>query len=334
MNNKFVNAIELEFDDVLIVPECNTEINSRSEVNTKNLYNCHPIINANMNTTGNTRLVFQMLKQGFLACLHKFYPIDELKYFFMICKNYEINTKPLFLSFGLREGIDKIKEYVEELKDFEWNILLDVPNGYMKSFIELVKETKELVGNQRDIIAGNVVDGIGARYLFEAGADFVKVGIGPGSTCKTREITGVSRPQLSAILDCVKVAKEYNKFIIADGGCKTTGDICKALVAGADIVMLGGMYAGTDEASGHQIESSDGIKYKENYGMSSFKAQSMNYNKITEFGTSEGVESIFVEYVGSIESVNKKILGAIRSCCSYIGVNSVVDMKTAKFRIL
>ena len=199
------------------------------------------------------------------------------------------------------------------------------------------------------IAVGNVCSGDETQKLILAGANFVKVGIGPSPVCDTRIKTGCGRPQLSAIIECANAAHQVNGYIIADGGFKTNADFCKALVAGADICMSGSMFAGCEEANGkiitkcyrtneYEIDIDSNMnteimepdkpkfefkQFKEYYGMSSFRAQKENYGKITTTGTSEGVECKLIPYTGSIQNTINDINGSLRSCGSYIGAKNI-----------
>jgi len=167
-------------------------------------------------------------------------------------------------------------------------------------------------------------DGYTRLALILAGADIVKIGIGPGSVCTTRTVTGVGYPQLSAIIECADAAHGLRGHVISDGGCSTPGDVSKAFGAGADFVMLGGMLAGHEESGGKVIER-DGKKYKEFYGMSSDTAMERYYGDIKEYRASEG-EAISLEYRGPIDKTIQQILGGIRSAATYIGAKDLKNI--------
>ena len=194
-------------------------------------------------------------------------------------------------------------------------------------------------------MVGNVVTGDMTQDLILSGADIVKVGIGPGSVCTTRKLTGVGRPQLSAILECADAAHGVGGLVCADGGCTCAGDVAKAFGAGADFVMLGGMFAGTDEAAGDLIEKvvqtnqivgvddktkevtflQKREKYKQFYGMSSQLAQEKHFGGMACYRASEG-KVVEVAYKGSVENVIMEILGGVRSTMSYIGARRLKDI--------
>ena len=344
---------ELNFDDVLIKPVNTNRIESRKNIWLYTYFNkiydsVIPVINANMTQTGNMDIAKILLSNNYLASLHKFYTNAEIIDFLEELKTKKLSSRALFITFGLRE-IEKMKEFAKISQDYKFSILLDVPNGYIEKFITFIRLARRLFPD-RFIIAGNVCDYAGTKAILKAGADCVKVGINPGLSCRTKQTTGCGRKQLSAILDCAKAAKKYHGLICADGGCREIADICKAYVAGADFVMLGGMLAGSDEASGktiiktYRLNEVEEIKnkiinkyetktYKEFYGMSSFHAQEENYGAKTKAGTSEGAESILIESTGPLENTLKRIEGGLRSCCSYTGSLSLKELKNAKFYI-
>lgn len=214
-------------------------------------------------------------------------------------------------------------------------LVIDIAHGHSKHTIEAIKNLKRDFP-QVDVIAGNVATGEATRDLILAGADSIKVGIGPGSTCSTRIVTGCGVPQLTAVVDCYNVAKEYNIPVIADGGIRTSGDIVKALAAGASSVMIGGMLAGCEESPG-QTRMRDGQKVKIYRGMASYdavenrKKKESSYNVEMSEYTPEGVETV-TPYKGYVSEVISQLVGGIRSGMSYIGTNSVPEMvKNAEF---
>ncbi|MGB1777824.1 MAG: IMP dehydrogenase, partial [Candidatus Thalassarchaeaceae archaeon] len=175
------------------------------------------------------------------------------------------------------------------------------------------------------IIAGNVATNEMTEALILAGADIVKVGIGPGSVCTTRKVAGVGYPQLSAIAECADAAHGLGGHVMADGGCNSPGDIAKAFAAGADFVMLGGMFAGHDESGGDLVESDDGQLYKSFHGMSSSTAMERHYGEIAKHRAPEG-KAVSVPYRGPLSKTVQSILGGVRSSCSYVGARRIKDL--------
>ena len=213
-------------------------------------------------------------------------------------------------------------------------IVIDSAHGHSKNIITTLKEIKAAYPDLQ-VIVGNVATGEATKALIEAGADAVKIGIGPGSICTTRVVAGIGVPQVSAVMDCYEAAKPYGVPIIADGGIKYSGDMTKALAAGASVCMMGSMFAGCDEAPG-EFELYQGRKYKVYRGMGSIAAME-NGSKDRYFQTEakklvpEGVEGR-VAYKGSVEDTVFQLMGGLRSGMGYCGAATIEDLKqTGKF---
>lgn len=215
-------------------------------------------------------------------------------------------------------------------------IMIDTAHGHSKGVADMVKNIRALSENV-SIVAGNIATPEAVKFLFEAGADAVKVGIGPGSICTTRIVAGVGVPQLSAIFNCAKMAKNLGIRVIADGGIRNSGDISKAIAAGADSVMLGSLLAGTDESPG-QLVVYDNITYKEYRGMGSLGAMErgsseryfqggVQKNKLVP----EGIEGV-VPYKGNVEDIVHQLIGGLKSSMGYLGQATIELMqKNARF---
>ena len=321
---------KLDFDDVLIRPKRST-LSSRRLVDLEREFNFRhsdetwkgiPIIAANMDTTGTFEIAEAFKKNKMITAIHKFYSMDEWS---QAIKSKQIDVEYCAVTFGVEEA-ENADDFFKYLKSEKLNepkfICLDVANGYTELFLDLVKRVRDKFDNP--LIAGNVVTGEMTEALILAGADIVKIGIGPGSVCTTRTVTGVGYPQLSAIIECADAAHGLRGHVISDGGCSTPGDVSKAFGAGADFVMLGGMLAGHKESGGKVIER-DGKKYKEFYGMSSDTAMERYYGDIKEYRASEG-ESISLEYRGPIDKTVQQILGGVRSAATYIGAKDLKNI--------
>ncbi|MEM1583338.1 MAG: IMP dehydrogenase [Nitrososphaerota archaeon] len=216
-------------------------------------------------------------------------------------------------------------------------IVIDVAHGHTTMCIETIKKLKNLYGDDVQVVAGNVATAEGVEDLASAGADAVKVGVGPGSVCTTRIVAGVGVPQLSAILECGEAAEKMDIPIIADGGIRESGDIVKALAAGASSVMIGRLLAGTDESPGAIIVK-NGRRYKIYRGMASIYAMlGREFRSREEFSEAlidsseysyyaEGVEA-YVPYTGSASEMIKKLLAGLRSGMSYLGARTIDEMK-------
>ena len=227
--------------------------------------------------------------------------------------------------------MERVKALVEAKVDA---IVIDLAHGHSANIFKTLKMIKAEYPDLQ-VIAGNVATGAATRDLIEAGADAVKVGIGPGSICTTRVVAGIGVPQVTAIMDCYEVAKEYGVPIIADGGIKFSGDIVKAIAAGGSVCMMGSMFAGCDEAPG-DFELFQGRKYKVYRGMGSIAAME-NGSKDRYFQTNakklvpEGVEGR-VAYKGSLEDTVFQLMGGLRSGMGYCGAKDIETLKeTGKF---
>ncbi|MBQ2981451.1 MAG: IMP dehydrogenase [Lachnospiraceae bacterium] len=233
---------------------------------------------------------------------------------------------------GAAVGITRnVMERVEALVKAKVDVIvLDSAHGHSKNIMDAVRQIKAAYPDLQ-VIAGNVATGAATRALIEAGADAVKVGIGPGSICTTRIVAGIGVPQISAVMDCYEAAKEYGVPIIADGGIKFSGDMTKAIAAGANVCMMGSMFAGCDEAPG-TFELYQGRKYKVYRGMGSIAAME-NGSKDRYFQTDakklvpEGVEGR-VAYKGTLEDTVFQLMGGLRAGMGYCGAPTIEDLKT------
>ena len=305
---RIVDDVKLDFSDVLIRPKRST-LESRKNAklertfrfkHSKQSWTGVPIIAANMDHTGTWPMNKALVKHGMLTAICKF-----LHY---------IPLKNAIKTIGLDYNLDEI-EY-----DLKW-ICLDVANGYTERFMDFVKTIRQHEATKNSIIiAGNVCTPEATEEIILAGADIVKIGIGPGSVCTTRKITGVGFPQLSATIECADAAHGLGGHIITDGGCQVPGDIAKSFGAGADFVMLGGMFAGHDECEG-TVENGK-MSF---YGMSSEDAQLKHYGKKASHRASEG-KKVYIDHKGSVRTTVEEILGGLRSACTYAGAKTLKDL--------
>ena len=320
--------LKLTFDDVLIRPKRSTLI-SRSDVNlvreftfrhTEETWDGVPIVAANMDTTGLFSIAEILQGHKMLTCTQKFYSTRD----FSEAWKEGIEPGCIAVTCGSTdESFDLLKRKMSTNEDLKM-VCIDVANGYREVFLQFVRKVrKEFPG--KIIIAGNVATREMTEALILAGADIVKVGIGPGSVCTTRKVAGVGYPQLSAISECADAAHGLNGHVMSDGGCSSPGDVSKAFAAGADFVMLGGMLAGHDESGGEVIDDGGGRKYKSFYGMSSAKSMEPHYGEIAEHRAPEGKE-VRVPYRGALEVTIQSILGGLRSACSYVGARRIKDL--------
>ena len=321
------DEIKLTFDDVLIRPKRSTLV-SRSEVvlerqfkfkHTNEIWTGVPIFSANMDTTGTFETAITLQKHKMLTAIHKFYSIKDWE------KNVE-KLDPNFISVTVgqsKEDLQLGQEIFSLNSDIKY-LCIDVANGYREDFINSVKNYRETFPD-KIIIAGNVATREMTEALILAGADIVKIGIGPGSVCTTRSVAGVGYPQLSSISECSDAAHGLGGHVMADGGCKYPGDVSKAFGAGADYVMLGGMFAGHKESGGELVMDEEGVQYKDFYGMSSTKAQQTYYGDLAEHRAPEG-KKVRLRYKGELDKTVQSILGGMRSACSYVGAKKLKDL--------
>ena len=341
--------MKLDYKDVLIRPKRST-LGSRKDVDLERGFTFRnyksetvdyrhwrgiPIIAANMDGVGTFEMADTLAKQGIMTCLVKTYSVNELVgYFDQDDRSHDpARTEYVAMSLGITDADhEKFRMVYEQVGGKLKFVCIDVANGYSSRFRDVVAEFRTLYPNIV-IIAGNVVTGEMTEELILAGADIVKVGIGPGSVCTTRIQTGVGYPQLSAVIECADAAHGLGGHVIADGGCTCPGDVAKAFAGGADFVMLGGMLAGHDEGGGEVITKKyitdefddDGRTRKFNkkqfvafYGMSSDAANTKHFGGLKDYRSSEGRE-VLVPYRGNVEATIQDLLGGVRSTCTYAG---------------
>lgn len=317
--------VKLDYKDVLIRPK-RSQLRSRSEVTLERTYTfCNskrewtgvPVVAANMDTTGTFETAAVMGKHKLLTAASKHFSVED-----WTAQPSEVR-KTMCASTGTgKEDFERLKAVVAACPDIEF-ICLDVANGYSEHFVEFLKKVRAEFPTHT-IMAGNVVTQEMVEELILAGADIIKVGIGPGSVCTTRKQAGVGYPQLSAVIECADAAHGLGGHIVADGGCTCPGDVAKAFGAGADFVMLGGMLAGHDESAGELIER-DGKHYKMFYGMSSDTAMHKYKGAVAEYRSSEG-KTIELPYRGPLEATILDLLGGIRSSCTYVGAAKLKEL--------
>lgn len=355
---KLLNETKLDFDDVLIVPQRST-LTSRSEIQLERTFNFYhspriwtgvPVMCANMSFCS-FDMAKALSKYKMIACLHKYHSINELHNYFT---EYPDNIDYTFVSIGYKKSdLNHLLELKTKLNR-QPNICIDVPNGHMDVFVNYCKKVRDNFP-ESIILAGNVTNTSSTQeLLIYGGVDIVKVGIGGGSACLSRFVTGCGYPQLSCCLDNSYVAHGLQNgekklgLICSDGGHKHPGDVCKALCAGSDFVMLGGYFAGSEPCDGewsYEYRAGMGVglakpfwqpfdpgydteKRKTHftyYGMSSHHAQDIFEDGKKDYRASEGTK-ITVNYKGTIDRVMQELLGGIRSCCCYIGASHIKYM--------
>lgn len=310
----------LTFDDVLIIPK-KSEVKSRRDPSlkgriTKTKFLETPIISANMDTVTESKMAIAMHQMGGLGILHRFMNTEQQVAEVAAVK--AAGAQIISASIGVNGDY---KERAEALVKAGVNLMtIDIAHGHSVLMMDTLKWLKDKFPGL-EVIAGNLATPDAAIDLIEAGADAIKVGIGPGSMCTTRIITGAGVPQLTAVALCAEAAESYGVPVIADGGIRTSGDMVKAFAAGADVIMLGSMLSGTIETPG------DIVNGKKQYrGMASKKAQISWRGDMPQGMAPEG-ESTFVTIKGHVSDVIHELSGGIRSGMSYVNATTILEIR-------
>ncbi|NDB81692.1 MAG: GMP reductase [Alphaproteobacteria bacterium] len=329
---KIEDDVKLDFADVLIRPK-RSNLDSRSKVDVRRTFKFQlpsgefvwhgvPIVAANMDTVGTFEMAHSLSEFDAMCAIHKYYTEEDWdKYVSSWMRSHSNAHCGIIYTMGMGnasstlEEIQKAEKILNSHKHVRF-ICLDVANGYTEKFVNYVRTIRGLFPNHV-IIAGNVVTREMTEALILAGANIIKAGIGPGSVCTTRKVAGVGYPQLSCIMECADAAHGLGGYVLSDGGCTCPGDVAKAFGAGADFVMIGGMFAGTDEAAGKLTDEG-----KEFYGMSSAAAMEKHSGGVAMYRAAEG-KRVFVKEVGPVASVMQQILGGVRSACTYVGASKL-----------
>ncbi|SMY34521.1 GMP reductase [Photobacterium malacitanum] len=321
--------LKLGFKDVLFRPKRST-LKSRSQVDlTRDFTFKHsgrqwsgvPIIAANMDSVGSFDMAIALSQHKVMTAIHKHYTVEQWAEF--ISANDASVLNNVMVSTGTSEAdFQKTKDIMALTNDIIF-ICIDIANGYSEHLVEYVERVRAQFPD-KVISAGNVVTGDMVEELILAGADIVKVGIGPGSVCTTRVKTGVGYPQLSAIIECADAAHGLGGRIVGDGGCACAGDVAKAFGGGADFVMLGGMLAGHTESNGEVIEQ-DGKQFMKFYGMSSQSAMDKHSGGVATYRAAEG-KTVLLPFRGSVEHTIQDIMGGVRSTCTYVGAAQLKEL--------
>ncbi|CAM4276852.1 IMP dehydrogenase [Erysipelothrix inopinata] len=344
MNGKVIKEA-YTFDDLLLVPAKSqivpAQVNLKTRLTDKITLNI-PIVSAAMDTVTEDAMAIMLAKLGGMGFVHKNMPVEDQAQMVRNVKEAASDVENYAdanidgqgrLRVGAAVGVgqaslDRVRALVEAGVDI---VAVDSAHGHSEGVIETVKAIRQEF-QDLDIVGGNIVTAQGATDLIYAGANVIKVGVGPGSICTTRVVAGVGVPQLTAVNDVYSVARQYGVGVIADGGIKLSGDISKALAAGADCVMLGGLLAGSEETPGEVLEVF-GKKVKTYVGMGSLSAmQRGSSDRYFQGGVKElsklvpeGIEAT-VPYKGSIKDVIYQMLGGVRSGMGYCGCATIEEM--------
>jgi GMP reductase len=337
---RIIDDVKLDYQDVLLRPKRST-LRSRKDVLLERSFTFYhspkkwtglPIMTANMATCGTFAMAKILSQYKMITAFHKYYSVKDYEKFFRTFNNPDY----ICYTLGIRApDLRQLKLMKKKglLKKFSF-ICLDVPNGYLQIFLEVIKEVRKICP-EHIIIAGNVATNEITEEIILAGADIVKIGIGPGSVCTTRKMAGVGYPQLSAVIECADsahgIANEKGVGrIIADGGQQYPSDIAKAFCGGADFNMCGSLFSGFEQNEGETVIK-DGKKFKEYFGSSSNKALKDFYGQKDEYRASEGRHTL-IPHKGDIRDFIQDLLGSLRSTATYIGARQLKEFpKRATF---
>ena len=317
----------LTFDDVTLAPKYSEILPSEVDTSIKltNYLKLNiPLLSSAMDTVTESRMAIAIAKAGGIGIIHRNLDIKK-----QILEIKKVKKHKLLVGAAVGAGADEFKRASAILKEKIDMIVVDTAHGHSRKVAEIIKFIKKIKNKKTALCAGNIATPIAARFLLKLGVDVIKVGIGPGSICTTRLVAGIGVPQLSAILEVRNGIKNKNVKIISDGGIKYSGDLAKAFAAGADAVMIGSLFAGTDEAPGKLIKR-NGKLFKNFRGMGSVGA--MNKGSADRYFQSkqkdsskyvpEGVEG-FAKYKGKVDNIIFKLIGGLRSSMGYLGSRQI-----------
>ena len=325
----------LTFDDVLLLPKYSRILPVNTDISlqlTKKIFLKVPFLTSAMDTVTESLMAIAIAKEGGLGVIHRNLNIKDQSKEVMKVKN-----KKLLVGAAVgtnKDDLDRVRSLISNGADL---IVIDTAHGHSEKVIKTLSTIKKIV-KDTPVCVGNIATGEAAKQLYNSGADVIKVGIGPGSICTTRMVAGIGVPQISAIIDVKKALYKKKISVISDGGIKFSGDIAKALAAGADAIMMGSIFAGTDESPGKKFKDKGKI-YKQYRGMGSIGAMSAgsanryfqkNFKDKSKF-VPEGVEGR-VEYKGKVSKIIYQLQGGLRSSMGYIGAKNLKELnKKGKF---
>ena len=321
----------LTFDDVTMAPKYSGVLPSEVDTSTKlsaNLTLKIPLLSSAMDTVTESKMAIAIAKAGGIGVIHRNLNIKK-----QIEEIRKVKKQGLLVGAAVGAGPLELKRAEAILKEQINLIVVDTAHGHSKKVAEIVKAIKKIKTKKTTLCAGNIATADAAKFLIKLGVDIVKVGIGPGSICTTRLVAGIGVPQLSAILAVKQGIKNNKTKIISDGGIKYSGDIAKALSAGADAVMIGSLFAGSTETPGKLIKK-NGKLFKSFRGMGSVGAMNkgsadryfQKKQKDTSKYVPEGVEG-FVKYKGDVKNIIYKLIGGLKSSMGYLGAKKIIVLK-------
>ncbi len=325
----------LTFDDVLLLPQYSNVLPSETDISinlTNSIKLRVPFLSSAMDTVTESKMAIAMAKAGGIGIIHRNLKIKQ-----QTKELIKVKRKKLIVGAAVgtsEEDLDRARALADNGCDL---IVIDTAHGHSEKVLRTLSKLKK-INKKIPICVGNVATGKAAKKLYNSGADVIKVGIGPGSICTTRMVAGIGVPQISAVMDVKKTLQNKKIKIISDGGIKFSGDIAKAFAAGADAIMMGSIFAGTDESPGKKFKIKGKI-YKQYRGMGSIGAMSSgsanryfqkNFKDKTKF-VPEGVEGR-VAYKGNISKIIYQLKGGLRSSMGYIGAKNLGQIrKNSKF---
>ena len=321
----------LTFDDVTLAPKYSkilpSEVNTEIEL-TRNLRLKIPLLSSAMDTVTEGKMAIAIAKAGGIGVIHRNLSIKE-----QIIEIKKVKKQNLLVGAAVGAGVDEFIRAKQILKEDIDLIVVDTAHGHTKKVAEIIKYIKKIKSKKVALCAGNIATPEAAKFLIKLGVDIIKVGIGPGSICTTRLVAGIGVPQLSAIISVRNGLKNKKVKIISDGGIKYSGDLAKAFAAGADAVMIGSLFAGTDETPGKLIKK-NGKFFKSCRGMGSVGAMNKGsadryfqkkQKDISKY-VPEGVEG-FVKYKGGVERIIYKLIGGLKSSMGYLGSSEIIKLR-------
>ena len=321
----------LTFDDVTLVPKYSEIL--PSEVDTSIILTSHlrlkiPLLSSAMDTVTESRMAIAIANAGGLGIIHRNLEISK-----QLLEIKKVKAKKLLVGAAVGAGPNEFKRAEAILKENVDMIVVDTAHGHTKKVSEIIKFIKKNKNKKTALCAGNIATAQAAKFLLNLGVDIIKVGIGPGSICTTRLVAGIGVPQLSAILNVRNGLKNKNIKVISDGGIKYSGDLAKAFAAGADAVMIGSLFAGTDETPGKLIKK-NGKLFKSFRGMGSVGAMNkgsadryfQSKQKDTSKYVPEGVEG-FAKYKGKVKNIIFKLIGGLKSSMGYLGSKQIKNLR-------
>ena len=321
----------LTFDDVTLAPKYSEILPSEVDTSiklTETLKLKIPLLSSAMDTVTESKMAIAIAKKGGLGIIHRNLDIKK-----QVSEIKKVKNQKLLVGAAVGAGPKEFERAEAILKENVNIIVVDTAHGHTKKVSEIIKFIKKKKKYKTALCAGNIATPEAAKFLLKLGVDIIKVGIGPGSICTTRLVAGIGVPQLSAILSVRNGIKNKNVKIISDGGIKYSGDLAKAFAAGADAVMIGSLFAGTDETPG-KLMKKNGKLFKSFRGMGSVGA--MNKGSADRYFQSkqkdaskyvpEGVEG-FVKYKGEVKSIIYKLIGGLKSSMGYLGAKKVSNLK-------